>query len=160
VAVEIEREDRYLVSPALFKSWRKAHIVSPQKIIQNYISMPGDSLVMRVRNFSYHEGSEMYTKTIKKSIGKDTSKEFERKISKEEYEELLQLSCGRVVVKKRYCMQGWDVDVFQGSNAGLIIAEYEYKEGEPKVQLPPWISEENNITGNREYSNLALAFKE
>ena len=36
----------------------------------------------------------------------------------------------------------WEIDVFQGDNAGLILAEVELADVEEPVELPPWVGTE------------------
>ena len=63
---------------------------------------------------------------------------------------------GELIVKDRYTFDGWEVDVFSGSNQGLITAEFELH-GDVKLPdpLPDWIGEE--VTFNPAYKNLQLA---
>ncbi len=65
--------------------------------------------------------------------------------------------CGQVVVKRRYQVidrEAWDVDVFEGENEGLIIAELEGTEGRD-VRRPEWCDSE--ITVRDEFNNESLA---
>ena len=49
----------------------------------------------------------------------------------------------------------WEVDVFGGLNAGLIIAEVEIDHPHRPLLLPPWIISE--VTGDKRYGNSQLA---
>ena len=49
----------------------------------------------------------------------------------------------------------WDVDVFGGSNTGLILAEIELTHEDQEVALPPWI--ECEVTADARYRNSRLA---
>lgn len=49
----------------------------------------------------------------------------------------------------------WEVDVFGGDNAGLVIAEVELDDEHRAVSLPPWIGAE--VTGDHRYANSALS---
>jgi CYTH domain-containing protein len=64
-----------------------------------------------------------------------------------------------VIQKTRYHVveqqQLFEVDVFEGSHVGLVIAEIELKNAKNKIQLPPWIGKE--ITGDKRYYNSYLA---
>ena len=48
----------------------------------------------------------------------------------------------------------WEVDVFQGANAGLVMAEVELKTADEPVDLPPWVLRE--VTEDPRYSNYEL----
>ena len=49
----------------------------------------------------------------------------------------------------------WEVDVFEGANKGLILAEVELNEPNQKIYLPEWVLEE--VSGDRRYFNALLA---
>ena len=51
--------------------------------------------------------------------------------------------------------RGWEVDVFEGRNAGLIIAEVELAYPDQPVALPAWVGRE--ITTDERYGNSTLA---
>jgi adenylate cyclase len=51
----------------------------------------------------------------------------------------------------------WEIDVFAGDNAGLVIAEIELRDGAQEISRPSWLGEE--ITGEARYYNSSLARK-
>ena len=64
------------------------------------------------------------------------------------------------VIKTRYNKFGndgllWEVDEFEGSLAGLILAEVELESQDQIVEIPTWIGME--LTGLGNWSNAALA---
>lgn len=64
------------------------------------------------------------------------------------------------VTKRRYRWLGmdgllWEVDEFEGSLNGLVLAEVELPDETHPVDLPSWLGIE--ITGNRGWSNAQLA---
>jgi CYTH domain-containing protein len=72
-------------------------------------------------------------------------------------------SCsGAILRKTRYCIRhagfDWELDVFEGRHAGLVIAEVELASADQPVSLPDWVGPE--ITGDRRYSNSSLARQE
>jgi len=86
--------------------------------------------------------------------------EVEREISLEIALRLLRdRRVGEIIEKTRYRVdhQGfcWEVDVFHGTNTGLVIAEIELEEADAVFPLPDWIGEE--ITDVPRYSNSALS---
>ncbi len=73
--------------------------------------------------------------------------------------ELLELRDGAVIEKMRYDVPigdvVWEVDVFAGENAGLVIAEVELANGDQEFCRPSWVGEE--ITHDRRFYNADLA---
>ena len=64
------------------------------------------------------------------------------------------------VIKTRYNKLGsdgllWEIDEFEGSLAGLILAEVELESQDQVVEIPTWIGME--LTGLGNWSNAALA---
>ena len=97
--------------------------------------------------------------TIKgRSVGV-TRPEFEYEIPVEDARELMKLSVGDVVEKKRhYYHLGrhvWEVDVFHGANAGLVVAEIELNDEHEAFEKPEWIGAE--VSDDRRYSNASLS---
>ena len=84
--------------------------------------------------------------------------EYEYEIPLAEAQELLAL-CNEPLVEKtryveNYAAHVWEVDVFHGANAGLVVAEIELTSETEEFALPPWIDEE--VTGLKRYYNAAL----
>jgi CYTH domain-containing protein len=48
----------------------------------------------------------------------------------------------------------WEVDVFEGENAGLIVAEIELPSADTPFSKPPWIGAE--VSADPRYFNAAL----
>lgn len=49
----------------------------------------------------------------------------------------------------------WEVDVFRGRHAGLVLAEVELLSENEEVELPKWVGEE--VSFDPRYTNQALA---
>jgi CYTH domain-containing protein len=49
----------------------------------------------------------------------------------------------------------WEIDVFDGDNNGLVIAEIELDRADRAIELPHWIGEE--VTDDRRFYNADLA---
>ncbi len=86
--------------------------------------------------------------------------EWEKEIPVDEARELMKLCTGEIIRKTRYEVPAnggllWEIDVFEGNNLGLIIAEIELPQPSAKIDLPPWIDRE--ITGQEKYYNLQLS---
>jgi CYTH domain-containing protein len=72
----------------------------------------------------------------------------------------LLLRCEEPIIEKtRYLIPAgshtWEVDVFFGANAGLIVAEIELSREDEPFDKPSWIGEE--VSGDVRYYNSNLA---
>ena len=96
--------------------------------------------------------------TIKGETHGATRLEYEYEIPAADAEELLALCEEPLVEKTRYreTVAGhvWEVDVFHGANAGLIVAEIELSSKAETFVLPTWAGAE--VTGLPRYYNAAL----
>lgn len=84
--------------------------------------------------------------------------EFEQEIALTDAEMLLKLCNPGVIIKNRYEIPWFnhviEVDIFEGDNDGLILAEIEYSDVKTQLNLPEWLGEE--VTGKRQYYNSYL----
>ena len=86
--------------------------------------------------------------------------EFEYPIPLEQASIMLDsLSAGPLIEKVRYLIpQGhltWEIDVFSGDNAGLVVAEIELSDADEAFDIPTWIGEE--VTHDTRYYNTRLS---
>ena len=85
--------------------------------------------------------------------------EWERDITSDEASMLLKLCTGTLIAKTRYCVpignHIFEVDVFEGANSGLIVAEVELEDPDEPFQKPSWLGEE--VTGDPKYYNAQLS---
>ena len=86
--------------------------------------------------------------------------EFEYDIPLREAEEMMaSLRQGEIIEKIRYRIEEdgflWEVDVFGGANAPLVLAEVELDDEGVAVPKPRWLGEE--VSGDPRFSNAALA---
>jgi CYTH domain-containing protein len=89
-----------------------------------------------------------------------TRDEFEYRIPLADATRLLAEYCGgRCVRKTRFQVPFgghlFEVDIFEGRHAGLVIAEVELRCETERVALPRWLGPE--VTHDRRYGNFALA---
>ncbi len=85
--------------------------------------------------------------------------EFEYPIPLEEAEELLDTLCEQPqIIKTRYLVpygeHTWEIDVFDGDNVGLVVAEVELAAEDEAFERPSWIGEE--VSGDTRYYNVCL----
>ncbi len=85
--------------------------------------------------------------------------EWEKEITLQEAEELLQICLSGVIDKTRYEIKieqhTWEIDIFHGDNKGLTLAEIELQSEEELFSLPGWIDKE--VTGDKRYYNSYLS---
>ena len=148
MAIEIER--KFLVRD---DSWRSSSQRSA-RIEQGYFCRT-PLLRARIRIFE----DKGYI-TLKSEPGKLTRYEFEYEIPKSEAIEIItRFSIEPIITKTRHEVpyEGalWHVDVFEGANAGLVVAEVELEYEEQKIVIPPWAGEE--VTGDHRFGNSHLA---
>jgi adenylate cyclase len=148
VAIEIER--KFLVAN---DGWRK--LATGQAHIRQAYLVLGGKATIRVR--IKDERSAMLT--IKSRSAKLRRLELEYPIPMADADALIALRRGAVIEKMRhlvpYAGATWEVDVFAGENAGLIIAEIELPHEDYRLDPPPFVGAE--VTGRAEYYNSGLA---
>ena len=148
MALEIERKFRVRND-----GWKR-HVVRARRLRQAYLSK-NDRISMRVRI----DGDEAATLTIKAARTCIERQEYEYAIPIADAKELLELREGAIISKTRHIVRNgglnWEVDVFDGDNTGLVIAEIELDRADRIIELPHWIGEE--VTDDRRYYNADLA---
>ncbi len=146
MAKEIER--KFLLSG---NAWREG--ANGVRYRQGYLSTEAGRTV-RVRM----AGDQGYL-TIKGKSNGASRLEYEYAIPAADADEMLDALCLRPIIEKvrfkiPYAGMTWEVDEFEGDNAGLLVAEVELQSEEQQVELPPWIGEE--VTGDQRYYNASL----
>lgn len=85
--------------------------------------------------------------------------EFEYEIPVADAERMLDSLCKRPLIEKvRYVLavgaHTWEIDVFEGDNAGLVVAEIELRREDEAFERPEWVGDE--VTGDPRYFNSNL----
>jgi adenylate cyclase len=147
MGVEIER--KFLVKDG---RWRDL-ATGQSHIRQAYLALGGKATIrVRIKD----DTAAMLT--IKSRSAKLRRMELEYPIPVADAQALIGLRRGAVIEKVRhivpYAGATWEVDVFAGENAGLIVAEVELPHEDYRPELPPWIGRE--VTGRAEYYNSSL----
>ena len=85
--------------------------------------------------------------------------EFEYPIPVDDARALLSDLAGRVVEKTRHEVRVgghcWEIDEFEGDNAGLVVAEIELDDADEPFDRPDWLGEE--VSEDPRYYNTELA---
>jgi CYTH domain-containing protein len=128
-----------------------------QKIAQGYLnSTPERTVRIRIK-----DEKGFITIKGKGNESGTTRFEWEKEIDLYEAEALLKLCETGVIDKTRYLIKKgnhtFEVDIFEGKNKGLIIAEIELSEANEMFQKPNWLGEE--VTGDERYYNAYLSKK-
>ncbi|MBO9702637.1 MAG: CYTH domain-containing protein [Sporocytophaga sp.] len=145
---EIER--KFLIKKDIWESATKG---KASYLKQGYISTePGKTIRVRITE------AKSYL-TIKGKTEGISRAEFEYEIPSEDANELLNLFASNCIEKVRHEIlhdgKLWEVDVFNGENEGLIIAEIELDAADEKFTLPAWIDKE--VSGDERYFNSNLS---
>ncbi len=149
MAAEIER--KFLVAG---DGWRDEAEATPYR--QGFLSTEPERTV-RVR-LAGSRGSI----TIKgKTIGA-RREEFEYEIPPDDAQRMLDTLCKRPLIEKvRYTLplgrHTWEIDVFEGENSGLVVAEIELESEDEAFDKPDWAGEE--VTEDPRYFNSNLVAK-
>jgi CYTH domain-containing protein len=148
MAKEIER--KFLVSGSGWRDFVEAEI----RIRQFYLVVSAD----RTARIRISDGASAML-TLKFGGSERGRDEFEYPVPMAEAEEMLAFAIGRVIEKTRCHVNHrghlYEVDVFGGRLAGLVIAELETPEDVPADMLPDWLGRE--VTDEPRYYNASLA---
>ncbi|MGH8575737.1 MAG: CYTH domain-containing protein [Gammaproteobacteria bacterium] len=153
MAREIERleiERKFLIENDAWRSDASAGI----HMRQGYLTQNGPCSV-RVRI-----ASERAWLNIKSAALGISRLEFDYPIPLADALHLLEALCvGAPIHKTRYHVMHaghrWEIDVFEGDNAGLVVAEIELQDPEEPFVLPEWAGEE--VSFDPRYYNVSLA---
>lgn len=147
--IEIER--KFLVKSMHFVD----NAVSSTKIIQGFLNThPERTVRIRIK------GEKGFLTVKGKSNETGTTRfEWETEIAHIDAQKLLQLCEKGILEKTRYLVpfegHNFEVDVFDGENKGLILAEIELTTESELFQKPHWLGEE--VTGDIKYYNSQLS---
>jgi len=104
-------------------------------------------------------GDDKVALNIKGATLNITRKEYEYPIPRNDAEEMLALFCERPFIEKtRYLVKNgahtWEIDVFEGDNAGLIVAEIELSREDEAFDIPSWAG--RDVSNESRYYNVCL----
>lgn len=145
---EIER--KFLVTG---DAWRSA-VVQRRRFEQGYLAITRDCAV-RVRL-----DGDRASLNIKNATLDIERQEYEYSIPPADAREILDTLCvGRSLSKVRHWVDHdgntWEVDIFEGANQGLILAEIEIDDRDQRFTIPDWVGRE--VSGDERYLNSYLA---
>jgi len=147
MATEIER--KFLVTN---DSWRK-DVTSTTEYTQGYLATERScSIRIRVEK----DRASLNIKSATLGISRN---EYDYPIPLSEANEILQELCIKPLLKKTrfHVPHGdhvWEIDVFDGDNKGLVVAEIELARPDEPFSRPDWLGEE--VSDDPRYYNVCL----
>ena len=146
---EVER--KFLVRSGAYKDEATTHYLIQQGFLN---TDPERTVRIRIKDGL----GKITIKGISDAMGVSRS-EWEYDIPGEDARKMLELCEGEVIVKRRYLVPVgkhlFEVDVFEGNNAGLVVAEVELESPEEPFEKPSWLGQE--VTGDPKYYNAQLS---
>jgi|SRR5690625_207413 len=148
MGIEIER--KFLLRN---DAWRQ-QADAGQEFRQGYLHSDA-SLAVRVRI-----ADKTAWLTIKADAGDIVRREFEYAIPVVDADSMLTHLCRQPLIEKRrhrleHAGHVWEIDVFHGANAGLVLAEIELSRIDEDFARPPWLGEE--VSTDPRYFNSSLS---
>lgn len=144
--LEIER--KFLVNPQI---WNPSTV--GEQIVQGYLSNDKERVV-RVR-IKFDKAFL----TIKGRMHGITRTEMEYEIPVHDARILLEMCIDNLVEKIRFTEEiagkVWEIDVFEGKNKGLFLAEVELETENDAVEIPDWVLDE--VSTDYRYFNAWLS---
>ncbi|HEB57524.1 MAG TPA: CYTH domain-containing protein [Gammaproteobacteria bacterium] len=145
----IEIEKKFLLRN---DDWRQ-HADAGTLFKQGYLSSSEKSSV-RVRI----EGDKANLNIKSATLG-ISRQEFEYPIPLKDAQILLETLCQKPLIEKvryhvSYAGHVWEIDVFEGDNAGLVVAEIELADENEVFTRPDWLGEE--VSEDSRYYNVSL----
>ena len=153
MAVEIER--KFLVRHDGWRAEAGPGVPLRQGYLSRVTGADGVRSSVRVRT----DGAQAFLNIKGATLG-IRRQEFEYAIPPNDAEEMLATLCvGAVVEKTRYKVRlgrhVWEIDVFAGANAGLVVAEIELHDEAEDFLRPDWLGDE--VSDDARYYNVCLA---
>ena len=143
---EIER--KFLVSGELWREtaegtrYRQGFLsTEPERTVRVRVAGPRGSITVKGKNIGARRA------------------EFEYEIPVADAERMLDTLCKRPLIEKvRYTLaigpHTWEIDVFEGDNAALVVAEIELSREDEAFERPDWVG--NEVTDDPRYFNSNL----
>jgi adenylate cyclase len=147
VALEIER--KFLLND---DRWRQS-VSRSVAMAQGYLGGTRCSVRLRISGEQAHLNIKGMTVGARRL-------EFEYSVPLNDAREMLDaLADGPLVEKTRHYVVTdevtWEIDEFEGENAGLVVAEVELTSEDQAFDRPSWVGKE--VTGDERYYNVYLA---
>ena len=151
MSIEIER--KFLVDPTIFNTKTGGHYAVVGYLSHNEENL---SVIRVVHRVSLRKGSLCFKGN---KFDKYSRAEYETNIDESMAVDLLNLIDDSQKIRKKrirtkYEGNDWSVDVFEGNNEGLVLAEIEIPHEDYSFEVPVWAIEE--VTNDPRYYNINL----
>ena len=159
---KIEIERKYIIKKPSLKSMRETEGYTELEITQIYLESAAN-VTHRVRSRIYPD-SAVYTETKKIRIDKMSAYEDEGEISESDFKEKSRKidKSTRPILKKRYTFSHnkhtFEIDIYPEWERCAVM-ETELESRDELVDFPSFIEIVREVTGEREYSNAAMAHR-
>ena len=145
MAKEIER--KFLVDTSKLPTLPKGQIMK-----QGYVPTQGITVRARISD-------DQAFLTLKGRATGLSRSEFEYPIPVEDAQQILNELCTHPLIEKtRYLIpygdHTWELDIFEGDNQGLVVAEIEFSHENESFEKPEWITKEVSYDTKYRNSNL------
>ena len=160
MSIPIEIERKFVIEMPDISVLSSLPGYSSSDIEQTYLSSDA-GVTRRVRARKY-QGRTVYTETKKMRIDNMSAHEDERKITREEYETLLsEIMTGTVTIFKTrhtfdFSGRVLEIDIYPNWRKTAIL-EVELDSREATLDMPDFIKVVAEVTGEKKYSNAAMA---
>lgn len=166
MAIEIER--KFICSPLILAELFELIVLrTATQIVQNMLSLEPYTRIRISKTLGDHpfwgKDTTGATLTVKSKSVDASREEYESPIEVSAAREILNKACSAPhTVKTRFELQDtfgkkWDIDIYHGVNAGLIVGEIQLNSNDEKFQTPCWVIRE--VTHDPQYSNQNLAIE-
>ena len=151
MGIEIER--KFLLKNDSWKSQvSEVHVIKQGYLQSGLEAAQKSSVRIRVSN----DIANINIKSVDLSM---VRQEFEYSIPLADAEQMLSTLCDEVIIEKTryhvtYASHLWEVDIFEGQNAGLQVAEIELASLDESFEKPDWIGDE--VSDDERYYNISL----
>ncbi|VAW52820.1 hypothetical protein MNBD_GAMMA05-574 [hydrothermal vent metagenome] len=151
MGIEIER--KFLLKNDDWKSQvTKTHVIKQGYLQSGLEASQKSSVRIRISD----DKADINIKSVDLTM---VRQEFEYTIPLVDAEQLLTSLCDDIVISKiryhvPYGEHLWEVDIFEGDNAGLQMAEIELNRLDEAFDKPPWIGEE--VSDDKRFYNIYL----
>lgn len=156
-----EIEKKYLIEYPNIKELESMHNCEKVEIIQTYLTSDNKDEVVRIRQRG-KEGNYIYYKTVRKELADQKRLEVEKRLSKEEYLNLLMNADPnyRQIRKTRYCLMHnktyYEIDIYPFWKDKALV-EVELENDSKKIMLPSFLKVIKDVTGDVNYKIYSLA---
>ena len=156
--LEIER--KYIIAMPDIENMQSMESYGKSEMLQIYLpSKNGETHRIRRRTYS---DKTVYFETVKIRVDKMSSNEFEREISKDEFDLLAKMHDlnTRPIEKVRHTFlykgQLFEIDVYPEWKSTAIM-ETELEDRDTSVEIPEFIRIVREVTGDKRYSNAGMS---